>query len=178
MKKKKKNVGWCFIIYGFSGAGKSEIAKEIKNKIQKKIGRTILIDGDGLRDLFKKIGLKYGYTRKERDKAVVPKIELFKLILKNNINIIYPTIMLGHSKNIIKKWEREVENLFKIYIKTDIQKIIKFGKKKNFYSKKNIVGIDIKPIFPQKPDITIKNNFDQKLKKISSEIITLINKKI
>ena len=86
--------------------------------------------------------------------------------------------MLGHSKNIIKKWEREVENLFKIYIKTDIQKIIKFGKKKNFYSKKNIVGIDIKPIFPQKPDITIKNNFDQKLKKISSEIISTIDKKI
>ena len=62
--------------------------------------------------------------------------------------------------------------------KNGYSKNYKIWEKKNFYSKKNIVGIDIKPIFPQKPDITIKNNFDQKLKKISSEIITLINKKI
>jgi adenylylsulfate kinase-like enzyme len=178
MKKKNIKSGWCIIIYGFSGAGKSEIAKRLKKKIQKKIGKTILIDGDGLRNFLSKIGLKFGFSRKERDRAVIPKIELFKLILDNNINIIYPTIMLGHSKNVIKQWDKEIKNLFKIYIRTDLDKIIKFGKRKKIYSKKNIVGLDIKPNFPNKPNIIIDNNFDKKLEKISNEIFITLNKQI
>ena len=63
MKKKIKKFGWCIIVYGFSGAGKTEISKKIKNEIEKKIGKTILLDGDNLRNFFKKIGLKFGYKK-------------------------------------------------------------------------------------------------------------------
>ena len=177
MKKKNQKYGWCIIIYGFSGSGKSTISKKIKKDIEKILGTTILLDGDHLRKVFKNVGLKYGYTRKERDRAVIPKIELFKLILENNINIIYPTVMLGHSKNIIKKWDREIKNLFKIYIKTEIKQIIRLGEKKKFYSQKNVVGIDIKPNFPKKPDIIINNNYKKNINQISKDIILKIRKK-
>ena len=35
MKKKNKQVGWCIIVYGFSGAGKTAISKKIKKKLKK-----------------------------------------------------------------------------------------------------------------------------------------------
>ena len=71
MKKKNQKYGWCIIIYGFSGSGKSTISKKIKKDIEKILGTTILLDGDHLRKVFKNVGLKYGYTRKERDRASV-----------------------------------------------------------------------------------------------------------
>ena len=65
--------------------------------------------------------------------------------------------MLGHSKDIIKKWDKEIKNLIKIHIKSNINEIIRFKIKKNFYEiNKNVVGKDIKPIFPKNPTIEVK----------------------
>ena len=86
MKKNNNNSGWCIIIYGFSGSGKTQISKEIKNKIESLLGKTIIFDGDEVRDFFSKIGLKFGYKLSDRDKTVVPKLELLNLILRQNIN--------------------------------------------------------------------------------------------
>ena len=41
MKKVKKNLGWCIIIYGFSGAGKSEISKKLKIKLKRKLAKLL-----------------------------------------------------------------------------------------------------------------------------------------
>jgi len=177
MKKKNKQVGWCIIVYGFSGAGKTAISKKIKKKIEKIIGKTILIDGDELRIFFSKIGINFGYTKKERNKSVIPKLELLNLILNQNINIIYPTIFLN--KLAINKWSKNIENLVKVHIKTDINEIIKFGIKKEFYTKnKNIVGKDIKAIFPKKPLITIENNFKKNIDTLANETFTKIKNKL
>ena len=40
--------------------------------------------------------------------------------------------MLGHSKDIIKKWDKEIKNLIKIHIKSNINEIIRFKIKKKF----------------------------------------------
>ena len=71
MKKKTKKFGWCIIIYGFSGVGKSTISKKIKKNVEKKIGKTIILDGDGLRNFFKSIGVEFGYKKKDRDKSTL-----------------------------------------------------------------------------------------------------------
>ena len=64
-----------------------------------------------------------------------------------------------------------------IYIKSDIDKVIK-QKKKFFYKKKyiNIVGKNIKAEFPKTPDITIKNHFTKPINSLASELIKKINK--
>ena len=49
-------------------------------------------------------------------------------------------------------------------------------KKKVYKLKKNIVGLDIKPEFPKKPNIIIRNNFDKPTKKLSAELIDKLKK--
>ena len=43
-------------------------------------------------------------------------------------------------------------------------------KKKVYKLKKDIVGLDIKPEFPKKPNIIIRNNFDKPAIKLSNEL--------
>tara|TARA_Y100000591_G_scaffold331974_1_gene367647 strand:+ start:72 stop:611 length:540 start_codon:yes stop_codon:yes gene_type:complete len=177
MKKKNKKYGWCIIIYGFSGSGKSGISRKIKKDIEKMIGTSILLDGDDLRTFFKKIGISFGFSKKERDRSVVPKLEILNLILKRNINVIYPTIFLN--KLAINKWSKNIDNLIKIYIKTSVKDIINFGKKKDFYlKKKNIVGKDIKPYFPKAPHVIIENDFKKSIDKLAVDVTRKLKNKL
>ena len=52
MKKNNIKKGRGFWITGYSGSGKTEIAKKIKKFIIKKFGKTLIISGDDLRDIF------------------------------------------------------------------------------------------------------------------------------
>ena len=79
----------------------------------------------------------------------------------------------------IRLWNKKnIENYIEIYVKSDITTIIKERRKRVYkISKKNIVGIDIKPEFPKKPDIVIKNYFksyQKVLKVVSSVYVTIL----
>ena len=64
-----------------------------------------------------------------------------------------------------------------VYIKTDIDKIIKFGKKNKLYKKKkNVVGLDIRPDIPKRPHIVIENNFDRNINAVSNELMQKLKK--
>ena len=52
MKKIKKNKGILFWITGLTGSGKTEISKLIKEFISHKFGKTLIINGDDIRDIF------------------------------------------------------------------------------------------------------------------------------
>ena len=80
-----------------------------------------------------------------------------------------------------RKWNRtNFENYIEIYIKSNIKNIIKSNKKK-IYKKKgagDIVGINIKPELPKKPDITINNNLKTSMNNLSTQLLNKINKSI
>tara|TARA_B100000003_G_C10784944_1_gene312456 strand:+ start:38 stop:580 length:543 start_codon:yes stop_codon:yes gene_type:complete len=172
MKKKKlKNYGWCFIIEGFSGSGKTSISKIIHNKIEKKFGKTIILDGDYLRKFFSSINFKIGYKKKYRGKyAAFPISIIINSYLSNNINVIYTNV--GLNKSATNVWFKEIKNLFYFIIKTNIKDIIKLNKKKLYSNKylKNVVGIDIKPDFPKRYDLLINNDFKEPLYKLARKI--------
>jgi len=175
MKNKKK--GKCIIIFGFSGSGKTSLSKLIFKKIQKKIGKTVLLDGNDLRNILITFDRKYGFEKEERSKSAVPVSKIINLFLNKKINVLYNNV--GLNKKAYDLWKKKISSLTNVYIKSDIKKIIKFGKKKEVYRlKKNVVGVHIKPDIPKKPDITIENNFDRSLKTISKELIFKLNKKL
>tara|TARA_B100000787_G_scaffold164487_1_gene147219 strand:- start:91 stop:627 length:537 start_codon:yes stop_codon:yes gene_type:complete len=177
MKLKNKNKGILFWITGLPGSGKTTLGRKIKKNITKVYGPTIMISGDDIRKIF---ALK-GYEYNERV-AILKKYSLFaKYITEQKINIILAVVGMVESQ---RKWNRtNIENYIEIYIRSSIKNIIKLNKKK-IYNKKNpgkLIGINIKPQYPKKPDITIINSFksttDQMAKSLISNINILLNEK-
>ena len=167
-----KNKGIYFFITGFSGSGKSSIAKKIKSSIEKNYGPTILLHGDDLRKIF---NLK-GYTKNDRKIIAYKYSKLCKKITDNKINVILATVSLFTQ---VRNWNRKnIKNYLEIYIKSNFKKILK-RKQKIFYKKKsdNVVGIKIKPELPKSPDIIITNNFEKQLNILSKKLLIKISKK-
>jgi len=173
VKKKFKNNSILFWITGFSGSGKTKLARKIRKDIIKNYGPTILFSGDDIRKIF---DLK-GYSYHERYKTVIKYCKLSKFILSQKINVIFAVVGLMSG---VRKWNREnIKNYLEIYIKSDIKKIKKIGLKKIYKNKtKQIVGLDIKPEMPKKPDIKIINNFDKDLNELKKELMKKIKLKL
>ena len=77
-----------------------------------------------------------------------------------------------HQKNRLS-----IQNYVEIYIKSDLSKIIKIGKK-NIYKKynENIVGKDILAEMPKSPDIILNNKFDESINILSIRLLKKIKK--
>tara|TARA_B100000963_G_scaffold298554_1_gene270328 strand:+ start:19306 stop:19827 length:522 start_codon:yes stop_codon:yes gene_type:complete len=170
MKLNKKK-GILFWITGFSGSGKSEISYKLKNEIEKKFGKTIIISGDNFRQTF---NFK-NYDRNSRIKLGKQYINFLKLILDQNINIIFSIV--GLYEEIRKFGKKNIQNYIEIFIDANIKKIERNSKKLHYKKKqKNILGLDLEPELPKKPDIKIINNFKTPISKISKKIIKEISK--
>ena len=164
--------GIVFWIEGFSGSGKTTISKNIKKDISKLFGTTIVLSGDMLRVLFN----RKGYTKKDRISNSHKFSQFIKFLTDQKLNVIYSAVCLNNAARRIYK--KNIKNFFQIYLKSDIQKIIKLKKKGIYKGKKNILGIHIKPEYPLKPNVIIENNFDKSLDKLSRELIEKIKKKL
>ena len=164
-QKNNKKKGKLFWITGLSGSGKTSIAEKIKNKIAKKYGITVTISGDELRQIF-----NYDkFSRNKRLQYAHNYSKLCKLITDQNVNVIISTVSLFHK---VRSWNRSnIANYIEIYIKADLDTIIK-KKKKFFYrgNYRNIIGKNIKAELPKKPDIIIENNFKKSVKELSKEL--------
>jgi adenylylsulfate kinase len=164
MKNKKKN-SLVFWITGLSGSGKSTIGNLIKKYIDKNYGKTVIIHGDDIRNIY---NLRK-YKKKERLNLGISNSNLCKLISSQGINVIFTTVGLFYE---LHKYNRNnIKNYIEIYIKSDIKTLVK-NKKKNFYKYKTkfIWGLDIKPEFPKNPDIVINNDFKTSLKFLSKKL--------
>ena len=172
IKKKIKKKGKVFWITGFSGSGKTEIAKAIKPYIVKKYGKTILISGDNLRHIF----LLFKYDKKNRIKYALSYSHFCKYISDQGINVIIATVSLF---NKIRLWNRNnIKRYVEIYIETKLTEIINFNKKKEVYqNKQNIIGKNIKAELPKNPNIIIFNDFSKNTNQLSKDLIKLIKKK-
>ena len=172
MRKKiisNKNKGILFWITGLSGSGKTAIAKKIQKKISHLYGPTIELSGDDFRKIFR----LNKYTKKARIEYLPKYLHFCKLITNQKINLIFNLIGMY---NRARRWNRKnIDNYVEIYIKADIHKIIKLKRKATYLkNKKNIVGLDIRPEFPKKPNIVIKNDFNKSTDKLAKELLSKI----
>lgn len=176
MKKKIKlnnKKGIVFWVTGLSGVGKTTISKKLIKLVEKKFGKTIVINGDDLRMIFE----LNKYDIKSRKEYVLQYSRLCKFLSNQNINVIMSVVGLFHH---IHKWNRDnLDNYIEIYIKSSIDKITQYDQR-GIYKKKKVVGIDIIKQIPKKPHISIFNNFEKNqkfyAKKIFREITNIIKK--
>ena len=170
--KKNKNKGILFWITGLSGSGKTTIAKKIKKDIIQLYGPTLLVSGDNLRKIFN----FNKYTYNERLSLSKKFCKFAKFITNQKINLIFASVGMMNS---MRKWYRNnIDNYVEIFIKADLNKIIKLKIKKIYNNKKNgdVVGITIKPEFPKQPDIIINNDFKKSTNILSNNLIKKISK--
>lgn len=170
MKKQiYKNKGILFWITGLSGSGKTSIAKKIHKKVTNNYGPTLLFSGDDIRKAF---NIKT-YDKKNRLKLAKNYIKFCKIIVDQNINVIFATVALFHE--IQKQNKKIFQNYVEIYISSEFKKVSKFSNK-GFYHKNydNIWGNKIKPEFPKKPDIVINNDFKISINDLASKTLNKI----
>ena len=171
MKLDKKR-GILFWITGLSGAGKTSISNTIYKILKNKYGKTLYVNGDEMRKI---LDLK-SYKNLDRKKGAIKYSKLFKKITDQNINVLFAGMALFDE---VRLWNRKnIKNYLEIYIKTDIKNIIKKKFNKIYKKKRNLVGIDIKPEYPKKPDIIINNDFKKTINSLSKELIFKIDEKI
>lgn len=165
-----KKSGYLFWITGLSGSGKTTIAKKVLPFIKKKFGKTVHLDGDGMRKI---LDLK-GYSFEDRLLNSKKFVRLSKLLTDQGINVVFSLVGLMNSPRV---WNRKnIKKYVEIYIKSDVSGIISLNKKKIYKNKKNIVGINIKPQFPKNPDITIDNSFNKNINKLVIELTNKLKK--
>ena len=168
---KKNSKGTLFWVTGFSGSGKTQISKKIYSKIKKNYGSTILFSGDDIRKIFN----LNGYSYEDRLKIVMKYCKLAKSITNQNINVIFAVVGMMHS---VRAWNKKnIKNYVEIYIKSDLKKIIKKGKKRIYHqNKENIIGLDIKPEYPKNPHIILHNNFEKDVNAYAADLMIKIQK--
>lgn len=130
-KKKIKKKGIVFWVTGLSGVGKTTISNHLLKLIEMKYGKTILVNGDDVRNIFQ----LNKYDKTSRLQYVNQYSRLCKFISEQNINVIMSVVGLFHQ---IHSWNKKnISNYVEILIKSNLSKIIIYDKR-GIYKKKKL----------------------------------------
>ena len=130
-------------LIGPSASGKSTIAKELYNKIQSKVSKIIILDGDNIRDLFDN---KYGYDAISRSKVTKRYIKLVKWLQSFDISSIVSVISPFEKDRL--ECKESLIGYNQIYLKCSMENRL-LRDKKNLYKpaleglKKDVIDVDI-----------------------------------
>tara|TARA_B100001123_G_C15091171_1_gene939708 strand:- start:64 stop:585 length:522 start_codon:yes stop_codon:yes gene_type:complete len=161
-------------ITGLSGSGKSTVNKILQKMLIKKNKKTILLDGDIIRELY---GNDLNFTESNRKIQINRIQKLAKFFEKNNRIVLVSALYSNNS--LLKKNRQIFKNYFEVYLKATLS-VLKKRDIKNLYVPalkgkiKNVVGIDIKWNEPKKPNLM----FDQNNKITPNKIANIIFKTI
>lgn len=160
-------------LIGPSASGKSTIAKELYNKIQSKVSKVIILDGDNIRDLFDN---RYGYDAISRSKVTKRYIKLVKWLQNFQISSIVSVISPFEKDRL--ECKKNLIGYKQIYLKCSMENRL-LRDTKNLYKpaleglKKDVIDVDIP--FDQSTinDLVIetdKNNIEVSTNKIIESI--------
>jgi adenylylsulfate kinase len=145
-------------LIGLSGAGKSTLANEIVAGANREGSKTILLDGDVIREIF---GNDLGYSMEDRLKNAQRICQLGKLLDDQGFNVVTAILSLFPE---CREWNREnIENYYEVFIDSSIESLIERDSK-GLYAKFNrgeiseVAGMDIDFPKPEKSDLVIKNS--------------------
>jgi adenylyl-sulfate kinase len=145
-------------LIGLSGAGKSTLANEIVAGVNRESNRTILLDGDVIRDIF---GNDLGYSMEDRLKNAQRICQLGKFLDSQDLHVVTAILSLFPES---REWNRNnIENYYEVFIDTPIENLIERDSK-GLYAKFNrgeiseVAGMDIDFPKPTKADLVINNS--------------------
>lgn len=122
-----------FIIWitGFSGAGKTTVAKVLQKKLQQENISTVLLDGDELRE---SLGFVSHYSCEERKELAYKYAKLAKLISGQGVLVIVATISMFEE---VRLWNRTNDSKYiEVYLKVSKEERKRRDPKKLYLSQK------------------------------------------
>jgi len=164
----KSRVFW---ITGLSGSGKTTIATKLVNKLNLEGKKTILLDGDAIREIFNNTSDYSAYGRLQTSYQY-SKLALF--LAKNDLHVVCSTISLFHE---VQEWNRKnIPGYFEVFLKVEMEELTRRDSKKIYQRAKsgelqNVVGVDIVAEFPKNPDLTFDNLQEDEIEKAVAKII-------
>ena len=168
--------GTVFWLTGLSGSGKTTLGKALTNALKCQGHPVIFFDGDQLREI---TGHLFGHEQEERLQASLVYARLCHTLAAQSFHVVCATISLFHET---QRWNRHhIPNYIEIFLDIPLSHLIERDSKKIYMRAQkgqlsNVVGIDIVPEFPQKPDIAI-NNPHLSIQEAVDQIIALFHEK-
>jgi len=144
-------------LIGLSGAGKSTLASEIVAGANREGSKTILLDGDVIREIF---GNDLGYSMEDRLKNAQRICQLGKFLDNQGLNVVTAILSLFPENRELNR--ENIENYYEVFIDSPIESLVERDSK-GLYAKFNrgeiseVVGMDINFPKPEKADLIIKN---------------------
>ena len=158
MTKKEKKI--MIVITGLPGSGKTSIAKEIRKKLEKVKGPSIVINGDDIRNIF---DFK-GYSIEDRNKLALPYYKFAKFIINQGFNVILTCVTLSDKDR--KEWKRKIKPIF-VHINSKLKNRIQFKSRIYSKNKENIPGINQRISRPRVVDLKIQNDYETSIADLS-----------
>ena len=163
---KKGNVFW---VMGLPGSGKTTVGTKLYEYLKKKNDATVLFDGDVLRDIYQ----FKDYSEEGRKKVSKITGRLIKLLTDQGMDVVGCFVSVNKD---IRSWNRaNLDNLKEIYLKVDVDELIKRDQK-GLYSRAlkgeidNVIGINVPFEEPTGVDYIVENygdcSPDESVKKI------------
>jgi adenylylsulfate kinase len=165
----KPKVIW---LTGLSGSGKSTIAEDLKNKLDKKGIKNEILDGDIIRSILPKTGFS-----KEDRIAHNKRIGLVASLLEKNGVTAIVAVIAPYEES--REFVRSIcKNYIEVYISTSLE-VCEKRDVKGLYKKvrngeiKNFTGIDDPYEIPKNPNLVI-NTFNEQISQSSDKILKII----
>jgi len=145
-------------LIGLSGAGKTTLANEIVLGANRMGKKTVLIDGDVIREIF---GNDIGYSIEDRILNAERICQLGKFLDEQGVHVVCAILSLFPKT---REWNRKnIKNYYEVFIDTPIEDLVDRDSK-GIYGKFNrgeiseVAGMDIDFKVPNNSDLVIKNN--------------------
>lgn len=147
-------------ITGLSGAGKSTLAHTLVQQLRKVEPRTILLDGDELREVLAASSHNGSdHSRSQRVELAMRYSRLCRLLTSQQFTVVIATISMFQE---VQGWNREnLPGYVEIYLKVPMEELRRRDPK-GIYRRHaagevhNVAGLDFAIDEPQKPDILIE----------------------
>lgn len=144
-------------IIGLSGAGKTTLANEVIAHVNRELKKTVLIDGDMVREIF---GNDLGYSIDDRRTNANRICQLGKFLDKQGVNVVCAILSLFPES---RSWNRQnISSYYEVFIDTPIADLIERDSK-GIYRKFNngeinhVAGMDLNFPRPENADLIINN---------------------
>lgn len=148
-------------LIGMSGAGKSEIGRQLYRKMKADNPATVFVDGDEIREVFKQDQTEADYSVEGRQRNAKRIQAICHWLDRQNIDVVCCILSIFPESH---KWNREnYSDYFEVFVDAPMDDLIERNPK-NLYrlaldgKMKNVVGVDIEFVPPENPDMTFMNS--------------------